>query len=63
MQMLLSMFMDLGDVNIHVIPSREHLVTVLAGVGQQPGEVYVLHVLDGTASITVYLWEGSGKYI
>ena len=43
-----------GYMNIHVVPGTEHLVTVLASVRDHSGEMFVLHVFDGAAPITVH---------
>ena len=43
-----------GYMNIHVVPGTEHLVTVLASVRDHPGQMFVLHVFDGAAPITVH---------
>ena len=41
-------------MDIHVVPGTEHLVTVLASVRDHPGKMFVLHVFDGAAPITVH---------
>ena len=41
-------------MDIHVVPGTEHLITVLASVGDHPGKMFVLHVFDGAAPITVH---------
>lgn len=41
-------------VYVHVIPGIEHLITVLASVGDHSRKVFVLHVLDGAAPVAVH---------
>ena len=41
-------------MDIHVVPGTEDLITVLTSVGDHPCEVFVLHVFDGTAPVTIH---------
>ena len=49
-------------MDIHVVSGTEHLITVLASVGDHTSKVFVLHVFDGTAPVAVHFTAESASH-